>query len=76
MKPTLPEILALLALFALFAMGVGALIWLSPVPAEQMTPVQNDLLELGDTLAKVSFGAILMAGSFIGSRLLRPTGGG
>lgn len=75
MRLTFQEISALLALFTLFALGIGVLVWLSPVPAEQMTPAQNDLLELADTAAKVSFGAIIVAGGFIGSRMLHPTGG-
>ena len=72
MQPTLPEILALLALFALFAMGVGTLIWLSPIPAEQMTPAQNDLRELADTVVKGGLGALA---GFFGSRPYRPGNG-
>lgn len=49
-----------LAIFLAFLLaGFGILIWLSPMPAEQLTPVQKQLIELADTAAKVSFGAIL-----------------
>ena len=55
----------LVAAFALIGAGGGALIWLAPVPAEQMTPAQNDLRELADTVVKAGLG--VLAG-FFGAR--------
>ena len=47
------------AAFALIGLGGGALAWLAMVPAEQMTPVQDTLRELADTVAKVGLGVLV-----------------
>lgn len=59
MRPILIDAAPLAIFLAFLLAGFGILIWLSPVPAEQLTPVQKQLIELADTAAKVSFGAIL-----------------
>ena len=59
-------IITLSALFGLILLGGGVLAWLSPVPAEQLTPAQTNLIYLGDTMVKGAIGAIL---GFAGSRL-------
>lgn len=45
--------------FALIGLGGGALIWLAPVPAEQMTSAQDTLRELADTVAKIGLGVLI-----------------
>ena len=62
----------LTASFALIILGGGVLVWLSPIPAEQMTPAQNDLRELADTVVKGGLGALA---GFFGSRPYRPGNG-
>lgn len=57
---------ALVALFGMILLGGGVLVWLSPVPAEQLTPAQTNLIYLGDTMVKGAIGAIF---GFAGSRL-------
>ena len=57
---------ALVVLFGMILLGGGVLVWLSPVPAEQLTPAQTNLIYLGDTMVKGAIGAIL---GFAGSRL-------
>ena len=47
------------ALFFLIMLGVGVLVWLSPVTAEQLTPAQERLIDLADTLVKGAGGAFL-----------------
>lgn len=63
LKSTAP---ALSSLFFLIIAGGGVLVWLSPVPAEQLTPAQTNLIYLGDTMVKGAIGAIF---GFAGSRL-------
>lgn len=48
-------------LFALLTLvlGGGVLVWLAPVPAEELTPAQNNLIYLGDTMVKGAMGAVL-----------------
>ena len=47
-------------------LGGGVFVWLAPVPADQITPAQGNLIEIADGMAKTSFGAIL---GFAGGRL-------
>ena len=61
------------AAFALIVMGGGTLVWLAPVPAEEITPAQDNLIELADTVVKVGLG--VLAGLF-GARPFRQGNGG
>ena len=53
-------------LLALILVGGGVLVWMAPVPAEDMTPAREILLNIADWMIKASVGAIL---GFAGSRL-------
>ena len=53
-------------LLSLILVGGGVLVWMAPVPAEDMTPARELLLNLADWMIKASVGAIL---GFAGSRL-------
>ena len=53
-------------LLALILLGGGVLVWMAPVPAEDMTPAREILLNIADWMIKASAGAIL---GFAGSRL-------
>ena len=53
-------------LLALVVLGGGVLVWMAPVPAEDMTPARELLLNIADWMIKASVGAIL---GFAGSRL-------
>ena len=59
-------IAALVVLFAMILLGGGVLVWLAPVPADELTPAQTNLIFLGDTMVKGAIGAIL---GFAGARL-------
>ena len=63
----------LIVAFALIGAGGSVLIWLAPVSAEQMTPAQNDLRELADTVVKAGLG--VLAG-FFGARPFQSGNGG
>ena len=63
----------LIVAFALIVLGGGALAWLAMVPAEQITPAQDTLRELADTVAKVGLG--FLAG-FFGARPFQQGNGG
>ena len=39
--------------------GLAIQVWLSPVPADQMSPAQNNLLTTADWMLKSSIGALL-----------------
>ena len=53
-------------LLALVVLGGGVLVWMAPVPAEDMTPARELLLNIADWMIKASVGALL---GFAGSRL-------
>ncbi len=53
-------------LSALMLVGGGVLVWMAPVPAEDMTPAREILLNIADWMIKASVGALL---GFAGSRL-------
>ena len=46
-------------LFALIITGGSVLVWLAPVPADGLTPMQQSLINIADGMIKVSLGAIL-----------------
>lgn len=73
MRGNFQEVSLLLALLALVAASGGVLIWLAPVPAEQVTPAQNRLIEAADTMLKGASGAII---GFLGARRYLPGNGG
>ena len=54
------------ALFFLIMLGGGVLVWLASVPADQLTPAQDRLIDLSDTLVKGAAGAFL---GFVVTRL-------
>ena len=54
------------ALFFLIMLGGGVLVWLAPVPSDQVTPAQDRLIDLADTLVKGAAGAFL---GFVMTRL-------
>ena len=62
-------------LFGLVGLGVSLLVWLAPVPAVEMTPAQDRLINIADWMTKASIGALLgfaggrLAGSRASSRL-------
>ena len=66
MDGTFGTILAFGALIFLILSRCGVLVWLAPVPADQLTPAQTNLIFLGDTMVKGAIGAIL---GFAGARL-------
>ena len=53
-------------LLSLMAIGLSVLIWLSSIPADAITPGQQNLMEIGDWMVKASLGAIF---GFAGARL-------
>ena len=55
----------LIALLFVFVVGIGILVWLTPAPAEPLTPAQTNLIYRGDTMVKGAIGAIL---GFAGAR--------
>ena len=66
MTVTLATAGVLIVLFGLVVLGGGVLVWMAPVPAEDMTPARDILLNIADWMIKASVGAIL---GFAGSRL-------
>ena len=56
----------LIVLLGLIILGGGVLVWMAPVPAEDMTPARDILLNIADWMIKASVGALL---GFAGSRL-------
>ena len=56
----------LIVLFGLVVLGGGVLVWMAPVPAEDMTPAKEILINIADWMIKASVGALL---GFAGSRL-------
>ena len=55
----IPTFWILFGLFTIFFTGVGLLVWLSPVPASQLTPAQENLITISDGLIKASAGAFV-----------------
>ena len=46
-------------LFLLTCLGIGILVWLSPISEDNLTPAQRSLLDIGDWMVKATVGAIL-----------------
>lgn len=55
----IPVFWVLFGLFTIFFTGIGLLIWIAPVPAEQLTPAQESLIVISDGLVKASGGAFV-----------------
>ena len=53
-------------LIGIAASGIGILIWLAPVPADSMTPAQDNLIAIADWMVKAALGAILGFASGVG----------
>ena len=66
-RRVMPTYTIILTLFALTILGMGTLVWLSPVPAGQLTPAQDNLIGIADWMVKTSVGAIL---GFVGATRL------
>ena len=58
---------------ALIVLGFIVLIWMSPIPADRLTPAQTNLIDLADTMVKGALGAIF---GFAGSRYAANAKGG
>ena len=69
----LPTFRYLVALGCVAAVGLGLLIWLVPVSAEEMTPAQTTLHGAADWMLKGSIGAML---GFGGARMARDSRSG
>ena len=65
---------ALLVLFMLCTGGIGVMFWHAPIPADELTPAQTNLISIGDWMVKVSVGAIL--GVIGGARVATANGKG
>ena len=57
----------ILVLIGLISVGMGMLVWLSPVTEEQLTPAQKHLVNLSDLMVKAALGG---AAGFITGRAL------
>ena len=66
MNGTIATVSVIGLLLALILVGGGVLVWMAPVPAADMTPAREILLNIADWMIKASVGAIL---GFAGSRL-------
>ncbi len=65
------RVAAFVQLFAplvLLAVGFGIWIWLSPIPDDELTTAQSDMLITADWIIKVSVGVLLGLGSNAGIR--------
>ena len=58
----------IIAPLVLLAAGFGIWIWLSPIPDDELTTAQSDMLTTADWLIKVSAGVLLGIGSNAGIR--------
>ena len=41
-------------LIGLIVVGIGVLVWLSPVAKEELTPAQENLVNLSDSMVKIA----------------------
>ena len=67
MRDIFTTICGLGVLVSLIGLGIGVLIWLSPVTEEQLTPAQKHLVNLSDLMVKAALGG---AAGFITGRAL------
>ena len=74
LNPVLHLILSAVILLSLIVGGIGVMMWLAPIPADELTPAQTNLISIGDWMVKASVGAIL--GVVGGSRVAMSNGGG
>ena len=63
-----------LILLLMLSMGIGILIWHAPIPADELTPAQTNLIDVSDGMVKITLGAIL--GVIGASRIARSNSGG
>ena len=63
--------IVLILLFLMFT-GIGVLIWLAPVPEDQLTQTHTNLINIADGMVKIALGAIL--GVIGGSRVVAANG--
>ena len=70
-RRVMPTYTIILTLSGLTILGMGSSVWLSPVPADQLTPAQNNLIGIADRMVKASVGAIL---GFVGATRLAGIG--
>lgn len=56
----------LFGLFTIFFTGIGLLIWIAPVPEEQLTPALESLIVISDGLVKASAVAFVGFASGVG----------
>ena len=54
-------------LVGLIVVGIGVLVWLSPVAKEDLTPAQENLVNLSDSMVKIALGGVA---GFVGGRSL------
>ncbi len=61
----------LIMMLAVAVVGLGILIWMSPVQASNITPAQDRLMNIADWMVKAAIGAIL---GYSGARLAARSG--
>ena len=72
-RQEIPASWVFIGLFTLVVAGVGLLVWLADVPANDFTPAQDSLLTVADWMVKACIGAILgFAGARAGARQTGP----
>ena len=59
--------LGITVLTGLIVVGIGMLVWLSPVAKEELTPAQENLINLSDSMVKIALGGVA---GFVGGRSL------
>ena len=74
LRPASPLALPILALFVILFTGIGVMFWHAPIPADELTPAQSNLISIGDWMVKASVGAIL--GLVGGARIAAANGKG
>ena len=73
----LRQVAAYVQIFApllLLAIGFGIWIWLWPIPDDELTTAQSDMLTTADWIIKVSVGVLLGLGSNAGIRSISGNG--
>ena len=61
----------LIMMLAVAVVGLGILVWMSPVQASDITPAQDRLMNIADWMVKAAIGAIL---GYSGARLAARSG--